>query len=287
MTLRISCNDYAWPVLSHPTVLAVIADLGFTGVDVGVFGDITHVTVPSVVADPRRRADEVRAAVDAAGLAVADVFLTSSLELDRVTPTSRTGDDVEELRAIFRAMVDFAEALSAPGVTLLPGVVVEGRSELESIELAAEGLRPLVEMGAERGLGVSVEPHTGSCIETPEATMELLERCPGLTVTLDPSHFAYLGCSTERMTVLAPRTRHVQIRPAGPGVMQCKVPDNEVDLELLVRSLADAGYDGWFASEFVWMAKWGCDAVDNTAESARLRELLVRLVGEAGAGVRA
>lgn len=280
MTIRLSCADYTWPVLGHRTALAVIADLGFAGVDIGVFGDATHVTVPSVVADPARRAAAVRRDVEEAGLQVADVFLTSSLELGRVTPTSRAGDDVAELRSIFRATVEFAAALDSPGVTLLPGVVAEGQTVADAIALAAEGLAPLVEIGREHGLAVSVEPHFGSCIETPEATAELLDSCPGLTVTLDPSHFIYLGCSTERMTALASGTRHVQIRPGGPGVMQCKVPDNEIDLRLLLQSLHAAGYSGWIASEYVWMEKWGCDEVDNTAESKRLGELLGVLVAE-------
>lgn len=280
MTVRLSCADYTWPLLGHRTALAVIADLGFAGVDIGLFADATHVTVPSVVAGPQQRADEVRAEVEAAGLQVADVFLTSSLELARVTPTSRVGDDVAELRNIFRATVQFAAALDAPGVTLLPGVVADGQALPEAISMAAEGLAVLVDIGGERGLGVSVEPHVGSCIETPEATAELLDACPGLTVTLDPSHFMYLGCSTERMTALAPRTRHVQIRPGKPGVMQCKVPDNEIDLALLTRSLHEAGYDGWIASEYVWMEKWRCDEVDNTSESKRLGALLSTLVTE-------
>lgn len=282
MSLNLSCNDYAWPALGHRTVLAVIRDLGFAGVDIGLFAEATHVTLSSVLEAPEQRAEQLRSDVDDAGLRIADVFLTSSLEIDRLTPTSRISDDVEQLRNIFRATVDFASAVGAPGVTLLPGVIAAGQTEDEAIALAAEGLAPLVEIGAGRNLGVSIEPHVGSCVETPEATAQLLERCPGLTVTLDPSHFAFLGCSTERMTMLAADTRHVQVRPARTGVMQCKVPDNQVDLPLLVQSLRDAGYAGWYASEFVWMDKWGCDEVDNTAESKRLRELLNDLLVEAG-----
>jgi sugar phosphate isomerase/epimerase len=190
------------------------------------------------------------------------------------------GDDVAELREIFRATVEFAAELDAPGVTLLPGVVADGQSVADAIALSAEGLAPLVDIGRERGLAVSVEPHFGSCIETPEATAELLDACPGLTVTLDPSHFIFLDCSTERMTALSARTRHVQIRPGGPGVMQCKVRDNEIDLQLLLGSLHATGYDGWIASEYVWMEKWRCDEVDNTSESKRLHDLLAASVAE-------
>ncbi len=280
MTVRLSCNDYAWPVLGHRAALAVIRDLGFEGVDIGLFADATHVKLSSVLEAPDRRAAELAVAVDQAGLRVADVFLTSSMEIDRLTPTSRADDDVEQLRSIFGSTVAFAAELKAPGITLLPGVVADGQSVAQAISLAAEGLAPLVEMGAERGLGVSIEPHVGSCVETPEATIELLERCPGLSITLDPSHFIYGGCSTERMTPLAEHSRHVQVRPAGPGVMQAKVRDNQIDLGMLVAALRAVGYDGWIASEFVWMQKWACDEVDNTGESSLLREVLSSLLNE-------
>ena len=59
----------------------------------------------------------------------------------------------------------------------------------------------------------------------------------------------------------------MQIRPGADGVMQAKVRDNGFDLALLVRSLLEQGYDGWIASEYVWMEKWRCDEVDNTGES--------------------
>lgn len=282
MTVRLSCNDYAWPVLGHPTVLAVIRDLGFEGVDIGLFAEATHVTLSSVMSGPERRAGEVAALVHDAGLVVADVFLTSSMEIDRLTPTSRRDDDVDELRAIFRATVDFAAALGAPGVTLLPGVVADAQPVDEAITMAAEGLAPLVDIGADRGLAVSVEPHIGSCIESPEATAQLLERCPGLMVTLDPSHFAYGGHDVEAMAQLVGRTRHVQVRPAGTGVMQAKVRDNEIDLAGLFQALHRGGYAGWVASEFVWMEKWRCDEVDNTGEAARLRDVMRQLMQEVG-----
>lgn len=283
MTVRLSCNDYAWPALTHRTVLSVIRDLGFEGVDIGLFADATHVTLPTVRADPRRCAAAVRAEVDSAGLLVADVFLTSSFELDRLTPTSRHRGDAEELREIFAATLEFADAVGASGVTLLPGVVATGQALEQAIDLAAEGLAGLVEMGAQRGLAVSVEPHVGSCIETPHATLQLLERCPGLTITLDPSHYAYIGSTAEQMTLVASRTRHVQIRPGGLGIMQCKVPDNQIDLRVLLAALHRTGYTGWIASEFVWMDKWKCDEVDNTSESKRLRELLTELLSEVNA----
>ena len=280
MSIQLSCNDYAWPTLSHDVVMAIIADLGFDGIDVGLFADATHVTVSSVRQDPRRRAESVRRSAEGHGLAVADVFLTASMDLARLSPTSRNAGDQAELQEIFAATVEFAAATGASGITLLPGVVAGNQSPHMGIALAAAGLVPLVGMGTERGLAVSVEPHVGSCIETPEATRELLDLCPGLTVTLDPGHFAFLGADVESMLKLADRIRHVQLRPGGHGVMQARLPENRIDFRGLVAGLVGAGYSGYLASEFVWMEKWGCDATDNVAESDRLGRLLREILSE-------
>lgn len=282
MSIRLSCNDYAWPVLSHRAVLTVIADLGYEAVDIGLFADATHVTLSSVRSGPARRASEVRSECSAAGLAISDVFLTSSMQIERLTPTSRQAGDTEELRSIFADTLEFARGVGAPGVTLLPGVVEPGVSRDDAITLAAEGLAALVEMGDRVGLQVSVEPHVGSCIETPEETLTLIERCPGLTITFDPSHYIYQGIETRRMLPVLSHTRHVQIRPAAPGVMQARTADNAIDLAVIFRTLDDLDYDGWVASEFVWMEKWNCNETDNTGESARLRDLMRSLVKGAG-----
>ena len=277
--IRLSCSDYSWPHLRHETVMAVIADLGFTGVDVGVFNTQTHVTVPAIVADPDRTAEHVLRISDQAGLQVADVFLTSHTTLERLSPTSSIDGDWEELRAIFSALVKFSSNVGAAGITMLPGVVESGVMHEATLALSAERLSVLVEFAAAAGLAVSVEPHVGSCIEDPDSTMQLLEMCPGLSITLDPSHFGYLGWSVSSLIQLIPRTRHVQIRPAGRGVMQTRLANNELDLTLLVSELRKHNYPGWIASEFVWMEKWGCDRVDNTSESFLLGRYLQELTG--------
>jgi sugar phosphate isomerase/epimerase len=276
--MKLSCSDYTWPVLSHEAVMAVIADLGFAGVDIGVFHEASHVTLSSVRRDPLSRGEQVLDLAAGVGLAVADVFLTADPDLARLCPTSRAGSDQDRLREIFEDVLTFAAATGSRGVTLLPGVVMPGQSVEDAISLAAEGLEPLVRRGADAGLAVSVEPHVGSCIETPAATRALLDRCPGLMVTLDPSHFEYQGWDVASIVGLIDRTRHVQVRPASRGVMQALVAEDGVDLNGFVAALAGAGYGGWIAAEYVWMEKWNCNRVDNTGETALLRRKLTELI---------
>lgn len=278
--IRLSCSDYTWPLLSHDTAMTVISDLGFTGVDIGVFHEASHVTVSSVQADPVHRAEQVRSAAERHGLSIADVFLTADADLARLSPSSRFADDENRLRALFEDVLTFAEATGSRGVTLLPGVVEPGVDPLEALQRCAYTLRDLVAQGRAHDLAVSVEPHVGSCIESPEDTRLLLDECPGLMVTLDPSHYAYQGWTVPSILGLIERTRHVQIRPARTGVMQALVAEDDVDLALLISTLVESGYDGWVAAEYVWMEKWDCNRVDNTSETFLLRRTLHELINE-------
>ena len=278
MVIGLSCSDYTWPKLSHKSVLKVVSELGFKAVDIGIFNTQTHVTVQDVLADPVLVANRTLDLVRQEGLAVADVFLTSDSTLEKLSPTSTLDGDWEKLQEIFSAVVRFTKIVGANGITLLPGVVEPGVNHEEALILSAERLSVLASLASKEGLATSVEPHVGSLIEDPTSTLKLLELCPALTITLDPSHFGFLGFAIEDMLPLISRTRHVQIRPAGPGVMQTRVCDNQLNLELLVSRLVKSGYSGWIASEFVWMEKWGCDRVDNTTESYFLREYLQKLL---------
>ncbi len=280
MAIKLSCSDYTWPGLQHATVMSVIADLGFDGVDIGVFNTQTHVTVPAIIENPSACAEDVLRISGRAGLRVSDVFLTAADTLESLSPTSRRKADWDQLQKIFEALIEFAVVVGSSGITMLPGVIENGVSPEEARDLSAERLSVLIGLAADSGLATSVEPHVGSIIEDPKSTLELLEMCPGLTVTLDPSHFGFLGWPVSSLIPLIARTRHVQVRPAALGVMQTRLVDNQLDLELLICELVKQDYQGWIASEFVWMEKWGCDRVDNTSETKFLGQFLRNLLSK-------
>lgn len=269
---RLSCADYTWPGLSHAAALTVIADIGFEGVDLGFFGDATHTTIPELLGDPEGYAATIRDRVQEAGLVVADLFLTpDAYDLAVMDPANPDPEDQLESQLIFDATLRFALDLEAPGITLLPGVRHPGQSNHEAIAVAARALLPRVEAANDAGLRLSYEPHLGSIADNAERALELCAAVPGLQITLDPSHLVFSGATLEDLLSLLPHTGHVQLRPGGVGRMQSRVPDNEIDFARLLGDLIAGGYQGWIAAEYVWMAKWGCDSVDNTAETIRLK----------------
>ncbi|MCU1489217.1 MAG: Xylose isomerase domain protein barrel, partial [Acidimicrobiaceae bacterium] len=239
--------------------------------------DDTQVRLSAVVEAPVAEAERVGRQVEAAGLAVADVFLIPGSNLEALAPNHPDPAVREASLELYRKTLEFAHALGAPGVTVLPGVRFGGESVEQAIGRAAADLSHRAELAGHLGLTLSVEGHSGSCVESPEAFAELLERTPGLWATLDPSHYAFAGFAAPDLVPLIARTRHVQVRPCGPQLMQGRLPDNTFDLEFFVKSLKAGAYSGWVATEFVWMEKWSCDRVDNTSETARLKHYLTEL----------
>ncbi|WP_432970378.1 sugar phosphate isomerase/epimerase family protein [Dactylosporangium sp. CA-233914] len=271
--LRISCSDYTWPGLSHPTVLQVIRDIGFTGVDLGLFGDSTHLTLTELRNSPQRYAAEVRGRLAQHGLAAADLFLTpDATSLALLDPGNPDPADQARSLEIFDDTVAFAVELGVSGITLLPGVRHPGQTHREALASAANGLAVRVDRARAAGLRLSFEPHLGSVTDTVERIADLVAATPGLEVTLDPSHLAFAGATPAEMLELAAAVRHVQLRAGGIGKMQTRLADNEIDFTALLHGLWAGGYDGWLATEYVWMAKWDCDRVDNTAETIALKQ---------------
>lgn len=278
MTLRLSCADYSWPLLEHRTALRLIRDLGFDAVDIGLFWGATHVRPEEVVTDPRRWAGIVSERTESSGLVIADVFLTPGPDLATRAPNHPDATVREEARALMRAAAEFAAGVGSPGVTVLPGVTFGDEDLGRALERSAAELSAWVEIAGERGLELSFEPHNLGVCDTPDRTLSLLQATPGLRTTLDPSHFAYAGFDAEAMLPLVPSSRHLQVRPARESVMQSRVVESTIDLGLLLDALTKGGYDGYVATEFVWIEGWDCNRVDNLSETILLRDLIRSLL---------
>lgn len=274
--MRLSCSDYTWPLLSHSDALDLIRALGCEGVDIGFMGQRSHVRPERVHGSVAFAAGAVRERVESRGLVVADVFAIPFTDFQ--TMSANNPDPAQQARSLefFRDAVEFAASLGANGLTTLPGVLFPGDTFDEALQRSADGLRHRVELAAARGLATSVEPHTASLIDTPEKTLALLDRVPGLQITLDYAHYIYGGVHQSVIDPLLPHARHLQCRPGRPGGLQVPVCEDSIDWHAVVAQLNAAGYTGWLALEYTWQEWLGCNRVDTVAESALLRDVLLR-----------
>lgn len=157
----------------------------------------------------------------------------------------------ERNEADFRAVVRFAKRAGLETVFVLPGVVNPGQDRASALAESAESLRRLVAIAAPAGIQLTVEPHVHSYLESPTLVLDLLDRVPGLKLTLDYAHFACLGYRQEEIDGLAPHAAHVHLRQARAGVLQCKLSLGTLNFGAMLGTLKAAGYDGYLSIEYV------------------------------------
>lgn len=271
---RLSCADSAFPRLSHEAALAVIRDLEIPAVDICVFAGYEHTSPRAMVDDPQAMADEVLRRLERNRLVVADVFVILGTTFEELAVNHPDPGVRGESRSCFQQAVELALRLGSPGLTVLPGTEFEGIDPDDSLRLAASELRWRAGVSGDAGLGLAIESHYQSIVETPSRAADLLELAPEVSLALDYSHFTFQGIAQDEVDALIPRARHVHLRQAGPGVMQAPTAEGAIDFQRILGALDDAGYRGYLALEYQHEDWLGCDRVDCISETAELRDLV-------------
>jgi sugar phosphate isomerase/epimerase len=252
--------------LSREEAAAVAAVLGFDGVDVGSIG-VSGAAKSRFVEAPLEVAAELRSLP----LPVANFFyfFGADLRADRnlSDPSSARANEAD-LAEVLR----LCEAAAVPSLTLSPGIFNPGQPPAAAIAASSAFLRRAVELGAERGVAVMIEPGVQSIAETPAGVDELLDLVPGLGLVLDYSHFVCLGHRQEEVDLLLPRADHVHLRQARPGRLQERLASfsGTINFPLLFARLRERGYEGWYATE---LGEHLEAHVDVLAETVALRDL--------------
>lgn len=167
--------------------------------------------------------------------------------------------------------VAFAKAASAPSGFILPGMINSGQSRSHALSTSAEALMPMVEAGQAAGFEVLIEPHTGSILNSPNTTRDLVAMVPGLKIVLDPSHFVAMGYRQAEIDPLADIAGHVHLRQARPGLIQTKMEEGIIDFPGFLGALRDSGYDGWLISEYEHKAGTPSQYDDVLSETVKMR----------------
>jgi sugar phosphate isomerase/epimerase len=72
------------------------------------------------------------------------------------------------------------------------------------MNISLDTLPKMQEIAAGAGIGFTIEPHTGSLLVTPDTVLAMLKELPGLTLSLDYSHFIGAGFKPEELLPLHP-----------------------------------------------------------------------------------
>ena len=276
--IRLSCADFTFPLLPHRRSLELIRDLGFEGVDIGLFEGRSHLR-PGEVLRAAGAAEELRGLCRDLGLRVADVFLIPGTDVGALSPNDPDPANQTASRDLFRRALDFSLACGAEHFSVLPGIPWEGEPREASFARSVEGLAWRAAEADAAGLPLSCEAHIGSVISSPGEVLAMLEAVPSLGLILDYGHFVVPGYPVEEIERLHSRAVHFHARGACRDRIQVVAEENTIDFPRLARSLARSAYRGWICVEYVWMQKWDCNRVDNLSETIMLRDVLREALG--------
>lgn len=232
--------------------LAVIADLGYTGVAL----TLDHCHVDPYASDAAAQVAEARRLLQRHGLAVVIETGARYLLDPRRKHAPTLLDDAAERRIDFlRRAVDIGADLGAEAVSFWAGVRPDAVAFETAWDRLVMGCAAVVSYADARGVALGFEPEPGMLVETIagwEALHARLGRPAALGITLDIGH---LRCVEE-----APEPDCV--RRAGPHIVNVQIDDmrrgvhehlefgtGEVDVPGVLAALHEVGYGGLVAVE--------------------------------------
>jgi len=270
MSFPLACADFTFPLLSHEHSLDLIANLGFDGVDIGLFEGRSHLHPSREFTEGA--AETLRQKVESRGLRVADIYLQMDPDFTLFAVNHPETARREKARDWFQRALDYAAASGSPHVTALPGVLFDDESKADSLQRCYDELAWRVELSQAAGIVFGIEAHIGSIVPTPVQALQLANAVPGLTLTLDYTHFTRDGVPDSQIEPLVQHASHFHARGAREYRLQCSFKDNTIDYGRIVELMQSSGYTGYIGIEYVWIDWEHCNEVDNLSETILFRD---------------
>lgn len=269
----LACADFSFPLLDHNLALTLIAGMKIEGVDVSLMFGNAHLDVQECLEKPEVEGRLLSNRVQAHGLRIADVNFTPGRDFRERALNHPEPAERELSREWYRRALGFAAEAGSPHMTLLPGIHWESEDLRSSVLRAAEELNIRLEEAAKADVLVSIEAHLGSIVPTPQLAREFLGSVPGLSLTLDYTHFVYQGFTNEECDALLPLASHFHARGGRKGRLQTPLKDSAIEYGRVLQTMKQVGYRGYFAIEYVWIDWEHCNETDNVSETILLRNL--------------
>jgi sugar phosphate isomerase/epimerase len=245
--------------------------LGIKGVDIGLFEDRSHLQPSSEFKSVRRAARRLKKKLDERGLKAADIFMQMALDFESFAINHPQASRRRKARDWFLKTLDYAAEVGCRHASGLPGVHFEEEKRGDSVGRAVDELAWRVEKAQEHRIVYGVEPHIGSFADTPNRALKMVADTPGLTLTLDYSHFTPRGIPEVEVEPLIEHASHFHARGACRGKGQATFTENAIDFKRVFEVMEQTGYRGWIELEYCWAPEFST-ACDNLAETIRFRD---------------
>lgn len=276
-SLKLSCADYAFPLLRHEVVFDLIKGMKFGGINIGLFEGRSHLQPSECISNPRSNSGFILENCRKRNLTLAELFLTPGRDVTELAINHPSKSERLRSREIFMKILDFADLCQPSCFDLLPGIDWP-EDPRGAWECCVAELNWRIEIMKGRNYPLTIEPHVGSIVESPERVLKLLKEVPGMGLSLDYAHFAYQGYADDAVEVLLPHARHLHARNACKNQIQAVEADNTIDYSRICPLFHEMHPSDWICVEYVWMDKWDCNRVDNISESILLKNQLSQSV---------
>ena len=143
-----------------------------------------------------------------------------------------------------------AQSLGTTVITVGSGTA-SGADREATLNRVAGRLEDVVAIAAEAGLTIALETHAGSLPVQPDAARELLDRCPGLRITYDPSHYIAERFPVEETLDLLKHSAHVHLRNARVGSFQETMGKGLLNMGWMVDQILASSYEGAISIEYI------------------------------------
>ena len=270
--MKLACADFTFPLLEHDRVLDLIAMLDLDGVDIGLFEGRSHLWPSREFENTERSARRLGRKLAQRGLQAADVYLQTDPDFVPYAINHPQAARRQRARDWFLQTLDYAAGCGAGHVSTLPGTYFPEESKAASWDRACDELAWRVGQAVAHGIVFGIEGHIGSIVPNPRQLARLLGRVPGLTLTLDYTHFTRAGVRDATVEPLILCATHFHARGACKGRLQTSFQANTIDYARIVAAMRTTGYRGYLGIEYVWTEWERCNEVDNLSETIRFRD---------------
>ena len=246
---------------------------GFEGVDIGVFADGSHVQPKDIVRNVPKAACDLSAKLEQCGLELSDIFLipgaVEAMAANHTDPNIR-----RRSRDTFQRVLECTVRCNGRHMSALAGVHWDKESHKDSLQRSAEELAWRLEQAKQVGVVFSVEPHVGSIVPTPKEAEQLVKLTPGLTLTLDYSHFVCQSFFDREIEPLISYASHFHARGACNERNQTPLKDSTIHYQRVLQTMSRCKYSGYICLEFEYFDVEPGNEIDTLSETILLRDLL-------------
>ena len=244
--MKLGYSTWGMPNVPVNAIVRHLADLGFEGVELTVLSHHTTALEKLTPAERRR---------------IPKLLQEHNLELPAIAghvslmeeDTASHAANLERLKATVDLAVDWALADTPPAIDTTAGGSPEDWDG--KLEMLIERLQEAAEYAQSRGVTLAIEPHVGSIIDTPDRTLELIERVGSdfLRVNFDISHFNVMGIGIEEsVSKMAPYSSHTHVKDERGTVPDYEflIPgEGDFDYVAYLKAMQRHGYTGFITAE--------------------------------------